>query len=220
MYQPVKFKPAFIFALMALFLCFEMALQVSPGVMTSSLIQDLHVDNIILTTNNYSKEDYLKLFQTIDCYVSLSKSEGFSIQPREAMALGIPTIVSDNTAQTTISRTGLVISVPCPFKEPAYYEMWDETWGERFNIDTEKATEAFLQMYNNYDIYLSNGQKARDFASSYDYSQMGIYYKNLVRPKKIIFSSENKIDKDVLYTSSKSLIERYKNLYPNITVND
>jgi MFS family permease len=42
--QPVKFKPAFIFALMALFLCFEMALQVSPGVMTSSLIQDLHVD--------------------------------------------------------------------------------------------------------------------------------------------------------------------------------
>lgn len=39
-----KFKPAFIFALMALFLCFEMALQVSPGVMVSFLSTDLHVD--------------------------------------------------------------------------------------------------------------------------------------------------------------------------------
>lgn len=41
--QLLSLKPALIFTLMALFLCFEMALQVSPGVMAASLIQDLGV---------------------------------------------------------------------------------------------------------------------------------------------------------------------------------
>jgi sugar phosphate permease len=40
----LRFKPIFIFSLMALFLCFEMALQVSPGVMTAALIRDMGVD--------------------------------------------------------------------------------------------------------------------------------------------------------------------------------
>lgn len=37
-------KPHLIYALAASFLCFEMALQVSPGVMTSQLMRDLHID--------------------------------------------------------------------------------------------------------------------------------------------------------------------------------
>ena len=54
---------------------------------------------------------YIEFISTFDCYVNLSKGEGFSIPPRESLALGIPCIISDNTAHKTICDSGLVLPV-------------------------------------------------------------------------------------------------------------
>lgn len=175
-------------------------------------VEKLSAKNITITTNCYSKEDYLKLFQTIDAYVSLSKSEGFSIQPREAMALGIPVIASDNTAQTTICRSGLVEAVACPTTEPAYYEVFSQPYGHRFNIDIDQAAEKMKEVYINYPEQLKLAENRRLWASQYDYSNLKRYYKTLVKPSKVVLSNENKVEGSILYVNSLELKKKYDDL--------
>ncbi len=175
-------------------------------------ITKLQAKNIEVTTNCYNKHEYLNQFKNIDCYVNLSKSEGFSIQPREAMALGLPVIVSDNTAQTTICKSGLVESVSCPTTEPAYYEHFEDVYGVRFNIDVNDAATKMKEVYANYPKQIELAERRRLWAAKYDYSFLKRYYKTLVRPSKIFLSSENKIEGSLIYTNSPSLKEKYDNI--------
>ncbi len=180
-------------------------------------IKNLNLHNVILTIDAVDNPTYLKNFQGIDCYVSLSKGEGFSIQPREAMALGIPVIVSDNTAQSTICKSGLVRVVPAPIEEKAVYECFaTEDFGNFFNVNLEDATEAMLDVFNNYDKYLNQSTRAREWVKQYQYSKLQPLYHTLVKPKKLILGDENLLTEDKLMTTSKEVYQKYLKLYPNL----
>lgn len=170
--------------------------------------------NIRFTEFKLRKDAYVKLFQSVDCYVSLSKGEGFSIQPREAMALGIPVIATDNTGQTTICKSNLVKVVQSAILEPARYFGSPIPSGYRFNCTLEEAAAAIKDVYDNYEKYLLNADKARSWAQSYDFSNANLrdLYKTLVKPKKLILGSENKIHADYLMTNSEALYEKYQKI--------
>lgn len=175
-------------------------------------IKALGVTNILLTNHCYDNASYIQNFHTIDCYVSLSQSEGFSIQPREAMALGIPCIVSDNTAQSTICKSGLVKSVPCSVKEPAYYENFKDVFGFRYAVDLDETIQALKDMRFNYGDYLAQSEKLRKWASQYNYEKLRPLYKSLIKPKKIVLGEENRIEENILITNSKALYTKYKTI--------
>jgi glycosyltransferase involved in cell wall biosynthesis len=172
-------------------------------------VDQLSVTNIRLTQNCYSVKEYRDNFDHIDCYVSLSQSEGFSIQPREAMALGIPCIISDNTAQSTICKSGLVKAVPCPIKEPAYYEHFRDIFGCRYNVDFHASVEALKEVYQHYPEHLSQSHQLRQWASQYDYEALKPLYISLIKPKKVLLGEHNRIEKDALITNSPLLYEKY-----------
>ncbi len=178
-------------------------------------IQAIGAKNITVTTKCFSKTEYLQEFTKLDCYVSLSKAEGFSIQPREAMALGLPVIVSDNTAQTTICDSGLALRVSCPSKEPAFYETLNEVHGERYNIDIKEASKAMKEIYSNYAFYNSLSEKRRLWASYYDYSQLKELYQTVVQPYQVVLSDENKVENGTIYTTSTLLKVKYDQLIKN-----
>lgn len=178
-------------------------------------IQDLGVDNILLTNDCPDSKEYLENFKRVDCYVSISQSEGFSIQPREAMALGIPCIVSDNTAQSTICKSGLVTAVPSPHQELAYYEAFREVFGYRYNIDFPACVEALRSMYDSRknlskDELVEKSGQLRAWASYYDYSSLRPLYKTLIKPRKVILGETNTLQEDVLITNSTSLYKKYR----------
>jgi len=168
--------------------------------------------NIKFTELRLKKDAYLKFFQSVDCLLSLSKGEGFAIQPREAMALGIPAIVTDNTAQSTICKSGLVKVVSSNIAEPAYYFGRSIPDGERFNCAIEDCVAAMQDMYHNYGKYLEKGPAMREWARAYDYSHLSHQYECLVAPKQIVLGDEDKITADCIYTSSRALYEKYLNL--------
>ncbi len=170
--------------------------------------------NIRFTEFKLRKDAYVKLFQSVDCYVSLSKGEGFSIQPREAMALGIPVIATDNTGQTTICKSNLVKTVTSAILEPARYFGSPIRCGDRYNCDVEEAAAAIKDVYNHYEEYLKNASQARTWAQSYDFSNNTLrnLYKTLVKPQKIILGTENIIHADYLMTNSKTLYEKYQKI--------
>lgn len=167
--------------------------------------------NIIFSSLCLNKHGYLALFKNVDCYVSLSKAEGFSIQPREAMALGIPVIVADNTAQSTLVKSNLVKSVVSTIEEPAVF-FWGDQIGSDFNCEVDEAADALREVYDNYPHYLHNAQAARDWARQYDFKNLKKRYITLVKPKRILLGDKNSIDDDCLTTTSTELYEKYGRL--------
>ena len=170
--------------------------------------------NIYFTELKLRNDAYLEVFQGLDCYVSVSKGEGFSIQPREAMALGIPVIATNNTGQTTICNSNLVTVVASNILEPAKYFERELPSGHQFNCDVDDVAAALMAVYTNYDTHLKRAEEARVWASSYDYSNKDLskIYKSLVNPRKIILGMENVIHEDYIVTDSKDLYEKYQKL--------
>ena len=185
-------------------------------------IERLGCSNIYFTESGLGSEEYLELFQSVDCYVSLSKGEGFSIQPREAMALGIPVIVTNNTGQSTICKSGLVKvvesnileSVDHILSEMGYPLKEDHNRGYQFNCTIEDAAEAIKDVYLNYERYLEKAVEAREWVYQYDHTNVELKakYNSLVNPRNVILGSENRITSEFIMTDSLELYEKYQNV--------
>ncbi len=174
-------------------------------------ITELKLHNVEFTQFSRNKKEYLEQFKAIDCYVSLSKGEGFSIQPREAMALGIPVIATNNTAQSTLCASGLIKAVVSNKLEPALYPAGDY-YGYSYNCSEEEVVNSLHEAYENYDLLLQNGHAARKWAAKYQYKNLKSLYRTLIKPKKVILGNENKITSDYLVTNSQDLYNKYISL--------
>lgn len=176
-------------------------------------IKQHDLTNVIVSTVCLDKHSYLNFFSSLDAYISISTGEGFSIQPREAMALGIPTLVTNNTAQTTIAKSNLTLTIETPEKIPALYN-WNKTrsYGEWSTCSEEEVSKALLSLYNNYESHLKNNAKARQWAKRSDFSQLKPLYQTLLHPKVIELGTENKITPEKLITTSPSLLKKYQAL--------
>lgn len=169
--------------------------------------------NISFTELALDNQTYLELLSSIDCFVSTSKGEGFSIQPREAMAMGIPVIVADNTAQHTICASGLVKSIPCPEEEPAFYEWYPRSsLGSFFSVSQKEIVAALLEMEEQYDTYLAHAASARKWAAQYHFDALQPLYHTLIQPKTVKLGSENQIAAGCITTNSPALYKKYLRL--------
>lgn len=174
-------------------------------------INNLGVDNIKFTRLCLEKDAYIKVFENVDCYVSISKGEGFSIPPREAMALGIPVIATANTGQKVLCDSGLVRSVDSLIHEEAWY-YWGESHGHHFNCNEDDVAAALRDVYENYDHYLGNAQESRDWVNRYRYESLKPFFFSLFNPKKIVLGNENTILDNCLITNSRELFDKYLKL--------
>jgi glycosyltransferase involved in cell wall biosynthesis len=128
------------------------------------------IKNVQIESGAKPGDDYLKAFQSLDCYVSPSWGEGFSIQPREAMALGIPVIVSSNTGQKTIADSGLAFVL---HKQEAIKATYSSVYnifhmGNMQRSDKEELKELLQKVYLQRSHVLAENKKYRDWASRYD----------------------------------------------------
>lgn len=176
------------------------------------IVLDTNITNIEIIQKKLSWNDYLNFISSLDCYILLSKGEGFSITPREALAAGIPCILSNNTSHKTICETSFVYGVPSNISENAYYPVFKEYCGKHFNCKINDVIKAFHQVYNNYDIYLKKAQKGRIWVQQYTGNNLKLKYLNLIKPKKILLGKENKVTDEYLMTSSVTLFNKYKKL--------
>lgn len=172
-------------------------------------ITENDMDNVDYSITKKDTKTYNDLFNQVDCYVSLSKGEGYSVQPREAMARGIPVIVTDAIAQKTIADSGLVKGIHADIRKPAFYYDGNALVGHNFDVNVKKAADAMLDVYNNYSKYLANAEAERKWAEQYTYANIKPLFVNMVKPKKVIFGDHNEITKDYLMTNSKYLYNKY-----------
>ena len=175
-------------------------------------IKKLKLDNIFLLERELSHKDYLDLLVSFDCYVLLSKGEGFSITPRQALSLEIPCILLNHTAHKVICDSGFVCSIDAPIQVLAdYRDAFGENvfCGNNFNCTVSEARKAIRDVYNNYAKYKDLAMEGKKWVTKYDFSSVKKLYLSLIKPKKIIFGRENKIKEDCIITNSKELYEKY-----------
>ncbi len=179
------------------------------------LEQKLDLKNIELTFGSLDNRRYLNKFREFDCYVNVAKGEGFAIQPREAMALGIPAIVSNATAQKTICESNLVLAVNAIKEVQAYYPTFRRFCGMQYEASAEDIAEAMLEMAQNYDKYLARNHQARNWASQYTNENLKPLYRALIKPYQIVLGKGNFLNANVLTTNSKELYEKYRRIVKN-----
>ncbi|CDK30746.1 glycosyltransferase [Candidatus Babela massiliensis] len=154
-----------------------------------NLIARKNATNISLEVKPLSPQENFDFMKSLDCYVLVSKGEGFSLTPREALALGIPCILSNNTAHEVICQTDYIKSVK--------------------DLTIDNVALAVEEVYNNYEQYLLKAQQAREWVKQYTYQNLEQKYINLIKPYKIILGTENLITDKYLMTNSKHLYNKY-----------
>ena len=131
-------------------------------------IYDHQISNVILINEPLSREKYIKLIAESDCYVSVSKGEGFSISPRESLAAGVPTIVSNNTAQKTLCNSCKYIPINSLIKMQADYKMFfGRNIGCFFDININELAEKLREVFYNYDYCFNKAQLDRSWINFY-----------------------------------------------------
>lgn len=165
------------------------------------LLKKLNNKNIHLDEGHLSAQEYTDFLNESDCFVSLSQGEGFAIPPRQALSLGIPCILSNNTAHSTICKTGYVLPVKADIKYHLYSQIGGLINGDLdCAIETEvcdctfdDAVKAYKEMYNNYALYLKKAENASMWARQFTWKNVMDYYDTLFNPYHVIFGNQNSI---------------------------
>lgn len=177
-----------------------------------SVLDELNNPQILFQKQCLNNKSYLEFFKSLDMLVNVSKGEGFSIQPREALALGIPVLISNNTAQTSIVNQAFVQALETNIKKPCLYRYLHGTYGENFDFEIDDLVEALKRAYDNRFVLLEKGQENKGYASLFEYTKIKHLYKNIINPQKCILGSANVILEDGIMTDSAELKEKYERL--------
>ncbi len=161
--------------------------------------------NITISFGDLSDDEYKNFVASSHCYLQISSGEGFSMSPREALAVGIPTIVTDNTAQTTICNSGFVRSVPCTIEVPFEY-------GKQLRPTVDAVAEGMLDVYRHHQRYREYAFQAKTWLYQYTADGLIPRYLSLFKPQKVILGDGNEITKECLITNSEKLYHKYQNL--------
>ena len=148
--------------------------------------------NIEITHGALNADDYLALVASIDCFVSYSLGEGYSIVPREFLAAGKPVILTDSFAHAEILKDlrligdnlafGVDADIPTHAHCPHVYD------GGPFGIQFEPILLSGIQALK--DCYtqrhsLSDSDlvtKRRSWAQAYDISALTPLYRSIIEP--------------------------------------
>jgi glycosyltransferase involved in cell wall biosynthesis len=169
--------------------------------------------NIEIIGDVLTRKDYIEFISSLDCLVLPSAGEGFSIAPREALVLGIPTIISKNTAHLDLLDNPGVLFIPSGNEIPAVADFEGLKVGMQYDLSIKDISECLEKMYNNYYYYKKTSLKNNCENLKLSFSSLTNDYLTLIKPNKVILSNENKINSidKILYTNSKVLFEKYKN---------
>ncbi len=176
-----------------------------------SMIKQLNASNILISNTALSWKAYIRFLLSMDCVVQISRGEGFSIVPREAMAAGIPAIVTNNTAQKTICASGFVRAVPSDILVSPHCK-GDNCKGYQFNCTVADVRKALRDMYTNYNYYLALMPKARTWVKKYRWKNLRKKYLTLFKPQRVLLGNRNEVTATYLITTSKALYDKYKRL--------
>lgn len=118
---------------------------------------------ITLSQGNKSDTDIDRWYSELDAYIYPSSGEGWSFTPREAMSLGIPTIISDIPVHQELVESEYYLTINSEVWEPAYYEFLEDSCGEWKSYSVAQIQEAIKSLIENYQNWYDLAQKGKQW---------------------------------------------------------
>jgi hypothetical protein len=113
--------------------------------------------NISVLSGRCSADEEVDLYASVHCYLGPSRGEGFGLQPLQAMAQGIPTILTNAHGHESFAHLGIPIGST---KVPAgYFSLAGEgRAGQWWEPDFDELCETMWMVYADYDAQLLRAQ--------------------------------------------------------------
>jgi glycosyltransferase involved in cell wall biosynthesis len=140
----------------------KLVLKTTGGAIPSHVMK---LKNVEIISAGYSRQQLVDLLAKVDCLVFATNGEGFGLPPREAMATGVPAIVSNWGALETLAQVpGLCYGVPVRSLQKADYRC-NPSFGSKDVGDFARILKADLAQsmrdaYDNQEKTLAMGQYA------------------------------------------------------------
>jgi glycosyltransferase involved in cell wall biosynthesis len=115
-------------------------------------------DNIFINKEWMTIEEQRNWFSKADVFIAASRGEGFGLMPLQAIAMGIPTIISDSTGQSQFKHLATGV-IPCGKSKAESVGKWDEP-------SEDALITLMLDHYraNPVDTALANVPRVADFS--------------------------------------------------------
>ena len=146
-------------------------------------IKDQGLTNVHATCGPYSQDKKNDLIQSSDVFLSASRGEGYSIGPREALALGKPAVLSDVGGHKGLRDCPGVFMVPAEISVPARYpEIENLIYGEQRKVRVSDMADALEKAasYVRSEACLSEASERRRFAHNFAFSKLASSYAELI----------------------------------------
>lgn len=117
--------------------------------------------NIEVIDEVYNMQQMRQLMADADCFVFPSRGEGFGMPPVEAMATGLPTIVSDNSGMSDYADPSYCYPIRTAHESPAF--KYPKPWGDVGNWwqpDYEHLKEQMLYVFEHQEEAREKGKLA------------------------------------------------------------
>lgn len=118
--------------------------------------EDFYGPHVEMVTGRMSDADEIALYESCHVYVQPSRGEGFGLQPLQAIAQGMPTILTNAHGHAAYAHLG--IGIGWHYDEAAYfiYGNADKWW----EPDFDELCEAMYDTYHNYAPHVAKAKES------------------------------------------------------------
>ena len=120
--------------------------------------------NIQLESRSLNREEYITWISSLDVYCFISSGEGYSVTPREALHLGVPTILLDAHIHSEFSHLPGIIKVESAGKKLSIPNQSTSNTSQGYDwiVDTQSLKSALLNATENH-VEFAGGAKRQHF---------------------------------------------------------
>lgn len=111
----------------------------------------------------YGDDELISLYAKSDCFLFPSHGEGFGLPPAEAMATGIPVIITDWLGPSQFIDEKWCYPIEVRYLEPAAYPPDYGDAGYWATVDVDKVAKLMRHVYENKEEAFNKGKLAADF---------------------------------------------------------
>ncbi|MDA8151855.1 MAG: glycosyltransferase [Acidithiobacillus sp.] len=174
--------------------------------------------NVLYTQGILDEADYLELINTSDCFVSLSKGEGYSIVPRQFLAAGKPVILSNCFAHVEIldeldalgDNLGFAVDASIPVL--GYYDhiCGGGVFGLQYDVYKPSVCDVLLKVFESRHSLCDKEQVLlrKEWAARYTQKNLMDTYKSIIVPAFCRMSTGNELEFGGITTADANLASR------------
>ena len=136
--------------------------------------------NIQLIWGFVSKERLEEIMIKFDCFVLASRGEGFSLIPRQAIKMGIPCLISYNSAHRELCNMSIAKPILTNIASPSNYRCFGSFVGTKYDCNIDDIKCAMKDLVKNYAQHVQNLKQNLYLTKQWDKETVKKQFINLI----------------------------------------